>query len=104
MGCGGRICEPAIPPRRDYESDELPGCSTPRSALSLRASQALDKSGIGRPNGFIATLGPLSRAFFGQIPIGRHSRETFHVGHNKSNPAKMNDCFRRGMDLERHSR
>ena len=48
-----------------YEPDELPGCSTPRSTLNLRASQALDKDKIGDSNGFVATLSPLFEGVLG---------------------------------------
>jgi hypothetical protein len=48
-----------------YEPDELPGCSTPRSAPNLRASQALHKLRIARSDRFVATLSPLFKGVFG---------------------------------------
>ena len=56
-----------------YEPDELPGCSTPRSTLNLRAFQALEKPRIECSKRFVATLSPLFEGVFRQIPIGWHS-------------------------------
>jgi hypothetical protein len=51
--------------RSGYELDELTGCSTPRSALNLLASQALDKPRIARSERFVAILSPLFEGVFG---------------------------------------